>query len=335
MIRDTNRRPGVCYAVADSGLELPVVDVEHPAFAFEPSAEELEAVTAASLVGLERARRVPAFLQRLAARNSILMRATLEAAGRPLDGMATYLLKLGPENLGGGYASDLDRQLAGTVGAVATRLRLRDCARLLAAGVGPLLEAQAGAPLHLIDIAGGTAIAALNAILLLHRKEPDPLAGRETHLHVLDLDAEPMHFATRALAAWQAADGPLAGVAVTLEPRPYDWREPEALGGFMRSLPEGSLVASSSEGGLFEYGSDAEIVTHLRILRSSTPAARLLVGSTMRDVEMARAVHAASRMPLRLFGQESVAALLEAAGWVPEVWLEGNPLYDVFCVRPG
>jgi hypothetical protein len=30
---ETNKRPGVSYVVAPNGLELPVIDVTHPAFA--------------------------------------------------------------------------------------------------------------------------------------------------------------------------------------------------------------------------------------------------------------------------------------------------------------
>ncbi|HYQ18734.1 MAG TPA: hypothetical protein VEQ58_23325, partial [Polyangiaceae bacterium] len=41
---ERNKRPGVSYAVTDDGLELPVLDVTHPAFAFELSDEKLAAM---------------------------------------------------------------------------------------------------------------------------------------------------------------------------------------------------------------------------------------------------------------------------------------------------
>ena len=34
-IPEQNKKPGVCYAVTDDGLELPVIDITHPAFAWK------------------------------------------------------------------------------------------------------------------------------------------------------------------------------------------------------------------------------------------------------------------------------------------------------------
>jgi len=35
-VTEPNKRPGVRYAFAPDGLELPVIDVEHPAFRMDP-----------------------------------------------------------------------------------------------------------------------------------------------------------------------------------------------------------------------------------------------------------------------------------------------------------
>jgi hypothetical protein len=31
-LSERNKRPGVCYALTDDGIELPVIDLTHPAF---------------------------------------------------------------------------------------------------------------------------------------------------------------------------------------------------------------------------------------------------------------------------------------------------------------
>jgi hypothetical protein len=334
VVRERNRRPGVCYAVSDDGLELPVIDLTHPAFHFEPSAAELEALTSRSIRMLRRSQRTPAFLQRLLARRSILLRGTRAAAGGFLDGMATYLLKLGPEHLGRGYANGLDRRLAGMAGATATRLRLRDVAGLLAAGLAPQLEENPRRPLHLVDIAGGTAIGVLNALLLLSRDLPAGLAQREVRIHVLDPDNAGPHFATRALDALRASGAPLARLQATVEHQRYDWSDAGGLQDFLRSrIPEAALVAGCSEGGLFEYGTDAEIGANLDALRAATPASFFLVGSMMPDAEVTHVVHDASRMRLRLFERQAFESLLHRAGWYVERSAAGNPMYDVFRLR--
>ncbi len=45
IIPEAHKRFGVSYAVTDDGLELPVIDVTHPAFAIAPTDAELAALT--------------------------------------------------------------------------------------------------------------------------------------------------------------------------------------------------------------------------------------------------------------------------------------------------
>jgi hypothetical protein len=69
-------------------------------------------------------------------KRSVLGRALMGAAGTFLPGMPTYLMKLGPDHLGAGYAQELDRRIAGSPPALAMRLRLLDVVTLLAEGIG-------------------------------------------------------------------------------------------------------------------------------------------------------------------------------------------------------
>src|SRR5262249_59124865 len=54
---------GLCYAVTDDGLELPAIDITHPAFAEEPSAAEVEAMRRRDWRELNVRARLPAFLR--------------------------------------------------------------------------------------------------------------------------------------------------------------------------------------------------------------------------------------------------------------------------------
>ncbi len=122
-IPERHKAPGVCYAVSDDGLELPVIDITHPAFSTPFTHSELDALTEATIRNFEKTRWIPHVVHRLLARKSRLLRGTLEAMGGVLGGMATYMLKIGPKNLGSGYAVPLDRKIASALTPVAIRLR--------------------------------------------------------------------------------------------------------------------------------------------------------------------------------------------------------------------
>ena len=42
-IPERNKKPGLCYALTDDGVELPVIDVTHPSFALDLSSQEWRA----------------------------------------------------------------------------------------------------------------------------------------------------------------------------------------------------------------------------------------------------------------------------------------------------
>jgi hypothetical protein len=175
--------------------------------------------------------------------SSILMRATTDAADSVLPGIATYLFKLGPANLGDGYASDLDRAIAAGITPLSMRLRLRHMARALADGLAPMLSSRPG-PLQIVNIAGGPAGDALNALILLW-KERRELLCRPVSIHVLDTDAAGPGFGARALEALRGAGAPLEGLNATLLHVPYDWPKPRRCGASCDRWP---IPARSSPG---------------------------------------------------------------------------------------
>src|SRR5580700_4413772 len=120
--------PGVLSVLTDDGVSLAVIDVTHPAFAVATNDTELEAMSHQFVLESRQRQEIPAAL-RDALRTSMLGRGLTEASGTFLSGMSTYLLKLGPDNLGT-EAGPLDRRIAASFPALVTRLRLQDMARL-------------------------------------------------------------------------------------------------------------------------------------------------------------------------------------------------------------
>jgi hypothetical protein len=316
---ERNKQPGVYYAVTDDGLELPIVDVAHPAFATDSSAEQQAEMRRRFLTEQRRFARTPAWLRtlmlRFFLRGSRIAQGLRRAEGTFLDGMTTYLFKLGPKNLGG-YSVPVDRRILQSLPAVSVRLRVHDMARLMSEALVTRLGKAESAPLWLINIAGGPAIDSLNTLRLLQARSPESIRARPVRILVLDADEHGPAFGARALAAWQRPGAPLAGLPVELERRPYDWRDTTTLARALADArSQAAIVAVSSEGGLFEYGTDAEIVGNLRTIAGGAPPSVFVAGSVTRDDEVIRTLKLTSTAATKPRGLGVFAELAAAAGF--------------------
>jgi hypothetical protein len=334
---EQNKKPGVSYAITNDGLELPVVDVTHPAFAESLSEERQQMLTQRFLEEQRRFARMPRLVRnallRFFLRGSRIARGLRRAEGTFLDGMTTYLFKVGPKNLGS-YAVPADRRILRSLPAISVRLRLHDMARLLADGLAPRLGANAGRPLHFLNIAGGPAIDSLNALLVLRREQPSLLARRRIVIRVLDADEGGPAFGARALTKLREPGAPLECLDVTFEHSAYDWRDVSGLTPALTAAKDdGALLVASSEGGLFEYGSDDEIVSNLRALARASNAALFMVGSVTRNDETIQTLKLTSHAATRPRGLPTFTALIARAGWELTRSVT-RPLSDQVVIEP-
>jgi hypothetical protein len=196
------------------------------------------------------------------------------------------------------------------------RLRMQQIARLIAEEIADdLAAAGADAPLRLINIGGGPALDSINALILLRRARPD-LLNRPIGIEVLDSSRDGAYFGANALAALRASGGPLAGLDIGLRHHDYDWDRTALLDALVERLAsEGAMMAASSEGALFEYGSDQAIVDNLKALRRNGTGARLVAGSVTRADEMRRRLIAQTRFKLIPRGLGVFAPLAAQAGF--------------------
>ena len=330
------RKAGLCYARTDEGLELPVIDVTHPAFHIALDEGEQAALIERFLQDVGGPERLPAFLRgvlfRVMRRRSVIMRGLMGASGTFMSGMNTYLMKLGPDNLDQPFFGAVDRRLAGSPAGLSMRLRLQDTAELLADALLAPLAARPDAALHLLNIGGGPAIDSLNALILVQTKHPALLAGRPLYIHSLDVNTAGPHFGARALAAI-LAEGPLRGLDVSFEHTDYDWSRPEELRLRIHTLVAGpQIVAMSSEGALFEYGSDQDILGNLQALQEATPPDTVVAGSVTRADDLGRRLNGAgvgSRAAIHFREWEAFAALAFRTGWAVAKRLDRPLSYDI------
>jgi hypothetical protein len=337
-IPEVNKVAGVCYAVTNDGLELPVVDITHPAFAFDTSEGEVNTRIEQFLLSMQRlAQTPPAVLQSMLAQSLLMRGMLLDSANTYTSGIMTYLNKLGPDNLGEGYASPLDRQWAGSLTPLTFRWRMRDVARLLADGLSSALAARPAAPLHLVNIGGGVSADSLNGLILLYKEHPELLAGRQVMLHVLDLDQEGPCFGGRALDVLQAEGGPLHGLQAVFEYIPYNWSETTRLRRMVDDFAaQQAVVAGSSEGGLFEFAGDEQIIANLQALHAA-PHDTVMVGPVVRDAStldprLKMTEHVKGRPSIRYLGLETFGQLAAQAGWRIDRSLDG-PMHQVVSLK--
>jgi hypothetical protein len=319
-----NKTPGLYYALTNDGVQLPVIDVTHPTFAIRLTEPELDDHLQQFIREVRGQEKTPAFLRQilysLMRRRSVLARGLMGASGTFMSGMNTYLMKLGPDHLDPPYFSDIDRRIAASPAALFMRLRLQDMAELLAAALLPPLAARPGAALHLLNIGGGADADSLNALILIRNAHPGGLlVGRKITIHCLDLDTAGPAFGARALAALRVEGAPLSGLDIDFHLTAFNWSNPADLRRVAGSLDDGSCVmAVSSEGALFEYGSDADVAGNLRALHAVTPEDTPVVGSVTRADNLGRRLNGTrmgSRAALYLRGLDAFRSLALDAGW--------------------
>jgi len=325
-------RDGVLYAVTDEGVRLPVIDVTNAAFAVTATDEELAAKAEQYIQEAAQPREIPEAL-REALRNSMLGRGLMAASGTFLDGMSTYLLKLGPENLGA-EASPIDRRIAASFPAFTARVRLHDMARLMAEGLARTAGVERRRRVCLVNIGGGAGADSWNALIRVCGEKAESLKRREIVIAVMDLDARGPSFGVRAVAALCAPEGPLSGLDIVVRYLSYEWSDAERLRMALEVLNAGDAACGiSSEGGLFEYGSDEEIVANLRVLHAGTARDAVVVGSVTREGGVVRASLIGNRVTTRPRTMEAFRVLAERGGWSVEETIERPFSYNVRLVK--
>jgi hypothetical protein len=311
---------GVILARTREGFDLPVIDFSNPRFIVPDDPATKRALDEALVAEERHRRRLPTFIWRFmlaaAARKSRLVRAVFSTDKGYLDGISTYVMKLGVNNLVPPYDTPVDRRFVASPHMVMVRLRMQQVARMIAEGIADdLAAAPPHAALRLINIGGGPAMDSINALILLRLARPE-LLSRPLGIEVLDSSQDGAFFGANALAALRAPGGPLEGLDIVMQHHHYDWNDPSLLEALVGKLAEaGTILAASSEGALFEYGSDQAIVGNLRALHAHGTGVRLVAGSVTRADEARRRMIAQTRFKLIARGLAGFAPLVARAGF--------------------
>ncbi|HTX74139.1 MAG TPA: hypothetical protein VMC79_15015 [Rectinemataceae bacterium] len=338
--RSRSHLPALAYALDGSFHELPVIDLSHPAFAIDSSQAEIDERVRRALAAMRDWSASPPLkraLFSLRAKRSVLASAIASSRGGYLSGIATYLAKLGPSNLGRGFGF-LDREIADSLPCYCARLRLRDAVSLAVEACRPGLRRAPGRPLYLVDIAGGAEALCLNALMELRRSSPGLLEGRSIRILDLDMDADAPAFAARCLDALRTEGMALSGLDISLRHIRYDWSEDRALFDLgVQAAADNALCLVASEGGLFDYARDEEVISNLRAFREGydsgsggepTP----WVGTASRSDGPVAFLNHSSAAALRVRSAAELERLATDAGYALTRSVE-NPLSRAFLLE--
>jgi hypothetical protein len=159
---ETRPTPGIAYAFADNGIELPVLDITHPLFLSSIDEGRLDEVSKASIQKMLGLGAMPdaqkrTYYEQLSKSLVFGYVFVSDPGANFMSGMSTYVYKLGPNLIGGGQDREFDRSASMDIGSVAIRMRIRDLCRLQADALIPQLEPSPQKNLCFINIGGGAA----------------------------------------------------------------------------------------------------------------------------------------------------------------------------------
>jgi hypothetical protein len=339
-----NKIPGLSYAVMDNGIELPVLDITHPLFLSSINETKLikylKEVENGGEKRAESFQKIPAVIKRFFAKHSFIMADLLseKKEDKFLSGLSTLLLKMGPDLIGRGRRSFLDRLASKGIGGMVLRMRLRDIAQCQAEMLTPRLEDYPDKDLCFVNIAGGTSCDSINTLLLILQNDKEILKNRHIEINVLDIDKAGSDFAERSIEALKSGDGKFSNLNVSLRYLPYNWNHTAELRDLLKNRKEW-LIICTSEGGLFEYGSDEDIISNLDAIYENSRGEIILAGSVMRDIDTidaaAKAAMKITSIKARMLGIGGLNTILEKTKWKLDMQMENNPRYNVFSLKQG
>lgn len=162
------------------------------------------------------------------------------------------------------------------------------------------------------------------------------LKNREIEIDVLDLDTFGPSFGDRSLKSLQNPGERFQRLDVSFRYIQYDWKDTSKLADLLSERKDWIQVCES-EDGLFEYGTDEEIIQNLKSLSNNTSDDVIIAGDVVLSKEKVNpafpAMLKASNNMVRFTGIEGLKKILERTSWTPDRITEGNPIYVVFTLK--
>ncbi|WP_438435244.1 hypothetical protein [Gorillibacterium sp. sgz500922] len=308
---------------------MPILDITHPLFQASIDEQAYHSNVVKSARSIESLKKMPGFIQKIFVRMS-------NVDNTHLSGMRTLLYKLGPDLSRGLKLSFRDKWAVKQTSFMGLRIRLRELCRRQAGILLPQLKQFPERNLCFFSIAGGSGADSINTLILVQEADPSLLRGRKIEIHLLDIDPYGPAFAKRCIDVMKQPGERFHGLDISVHPTPYDWSQPEALQ--KKSADRsGWIQLCSSEGGLFEYGSDADIAANLNRFHANSPADARVTGSLIFDRAHCNPGYLGFTefigVQIRYLGVEGLQRILAETSWVLEDYQEIDTIYVLFTLK--
>ena len=332
---ETKEKPKIFYAITDNKIKLPVLDITNPLFVSSIKEEALDEL-GKDTIKRKNFRQNP-FINFVAKRSLTLGKfLPKEHNANYVSGMSTLMMKLGPGLIGGGVGRFFDRKVSEGFVSISVRMRLRDICQVQAQELTPILKKEPRSNLCFINIAGGAASENINALILLHRQDPDLLKNRKIEIDVLDVDTFGPDFARNSIQSLKAEGGPFCELDVSFRHILYDWSDASKLTDLVKEKKSWIQICTS-EGGLFEYATDEDIIKNLKALSDYSTDDTIIVGDVVLEGERVNpafpAMLTGSNNSIRFIGTQRLKEIVGKTEWALDKVIEGNPIYVVFILK--
>ncbi|PJO44720.1 hypothetical protein [Lysinibacillus xylanilyticus] len=326
---NANENQRILYAVFENEIQLPILDITHPLFnaSIDEQAYHLNCLKSAR--SIESLKKMPRFIQNIFVKMS-------NVDNSYLSGMRTLLYKLGPHLSRGIKLGFRDKWAVKQISFMGLRIRLRDLCQRQSKILQPQLKQFPERNLCFFNIAGGAATDSINTLILLQESEPEILRGRKIEINILDIDTYGPNFAKRCIDVLKQPGECFYGMEIALNIIHYDWSQPDAL--LKMCLNRSDWIQlCSSEGGLFEYGSDSDIIDNLNHFYTNSPADARVTGSLIFDRANVNPGYLGFTefigVQIRYLGLEGLQRILLETSWVLEESNEIDTIYILFSLK--
>lgn len=326
---NANYNQRILYATFEDEIQLPILDITHPLFNASIDEQAYHLNCRKSARSIESLKKMPGFIQNIFIKMSNVDHSYL-------SGMRTLLYKLGPGLSQGIKLGFRDKWAVKQTSFMGLRIRLRDTCRRQSKILLPQLKQYPERNLCFFNIAGGAAADSINTLILIKESDPELLKGRKIEINILDIDIYGPNFAERCIDVLKQLGEHFHGLDITLNTIHYDWSQPEAL--IKLSLERcGWIQLCSSEGGLFEYGSDSDIIDNLNHFFINSPPDARATGSIIFDRAHVNPGYLGFTefigVQIRYLGLEGLQRILTQTSWVLEESHEIDTIYTLFTLK--
>lgn len=326
---NANQDQRIPYAVFEDDIQLPILDITHPLFNASIDEQAYHVSCLKSARSIESLKKMPGFI-----RNIFVKMSNVDNSY--LSGMRTLLYKLGPNLSRGIKLGFRDKWAVKQTSFMGLRIRVRDLCRLQSKLLQTQLKQFPERNLCFFNIAGGAATDSINTLILIQEADAEVLKGRKIEINILDIDIYGPNFAKRCIDVLKQPGERFHGLDITLNIIHYDWSQSEALRK-MSLERSGWIQLCSSEGGLFEYGSDSDIIKNLNHFFANSPMDARVTGSLLFDRSQVNPGYLGFTefigVQIQYLGLEGLQRILTQTSWVLEECHEINTIYILFSLK--